>query len=73
MRDNGVSILRDWRRRRELPRATKQKPAASKSLKAVAKPFIERLKAGGDGHAWSVVEQMAQLLGLEVVEKGAGK
>jgi hypothetical protein len=53
----------------ELPRAKKE-PAARRP-KEIAESLIARLKAKGEGHARSVVQQMARLLGLEVAEKPA--
>ncbi len=52
----------------ELPRV--KKGASSKRRpKEVAQGLVERLQKKGDAHAKSVLQQMAKLLGLEVVEK----
>jgi hypothetical protein len=53
----------------ELPREKKE--AVARRPKEIAESLIARLKAKGEGHARSVVQQMARLLGLEVAEKPA--
>ena len=56
----------------ELPRAKKRPPSARRP-KEVAQGLVARLQKKGEGHARSVLQQMARLLGMEVVEKAAGK
>ena len=56
----------------ELPRA-KKGSAAKGRPKQVAQNIVGRLQKQGDAHARSVLQQMARLLGMEVVEKGEGK
>lgn len=56
----------------ELPRA-KKGSASGRKPREVAQSLVERLKAKGDAHAKSVLQQMARLLGMEVVEKDGGK
>jgi hypothetical protein len=51
----------------ELERA-KKGSAAGRKPKEVAQSLVERLKAKGDAHAKSVLQQMAKMLGMEVVE-----
>ena len=52
----------------ELPRA-KRGSSTGPRPKQLAQSLVARLQVKGDKHARSVVEQMAGLLGLEVVEK----
>jgi hypothetical protein len=52
----------------ELPRA-KRGSAAKPRAKDVAQSLVGRLQKKGEGHARSVLQQMAKLLGMEVVEK----
>ena len=54
----------------ELRRA-KREPAPARRPREVAQALVERLKARGEAHARSVVQQMARLVGLEVAEKAA--
>jgi hypothetical protein len=51
----------------ELPRA--KKGAAIRRPKEVAQGLVARLPKNGEGHARSVLQQMARLLGMEVVGK----
>ena len=53
----------------ELRRAVKHRPA--RRPKEIAESLLARLKAKGEGHARSVVQQLARLLGLELAEKPA--
>ena len=52
----------------ELPRA-KKGSASGRKPKEVAQSLVARLQAKGEGHARSVLQQMARMLGMEVVEK----
>jgi hypothetical protein len=54
----------------ELPRA-KKGSAPVRKPKEVAQSLVARLQKKGEGHAKSVLQQMARLLGMEVVEKGS--
>ena len=56
----------------ELPRAKKGSTAKVRP-KQVAQNLVGRLQKQGEGHARSVLQQMARLLGMEVFEKEAGK
>ena len=56
----------------ELPRAEKGSSTGPRP-KQLAQSWVARLRAKGDKHARSVLEQMAGLLGLEVVEKAGAK
>jgi hypothetical protein len=56
----------------ELPRAKKGAPSGRRP-KEVAQGLVARLKTKGEGHARSVLQQMARLLGMEVVKREAGK
>jgi hypothetical protein len=56
----------------ELPRA-KKKEAVVRKPKEVAQSLVSRLQKKGEGHAKSVLQQMARMLGMEVVEKEAKK
>jgi len=56
----------------ELARA-KKGTVANRKPKEVAQSLVSRLKAKGEGHARSVLQQMARMLGMEVVEKDEGK
>ena len=56
----------------ELERA-KKGSAAGRKPRDVAQSLVERLKAKGEAHAKSVLQQMAKLLGMEVMEKEGGK
>lgn len=56
----------------ELPRA-KKGGGITRRPKEVAQSLIARLKAKGEGHARSVLQQMAKMLGMEVVEKTSEK
>jgi hypothetical protein len=47
----------------------KHRPA--RRPKEIAESLLARLKAKGEGHARTVVQHMARLLGLEVAEKPA--
>jgi hypothetical protein len=53
----------------ELRRAVKRRPA--RRPKEIAESLVTRLKAKGEGHARSVVQQMARLLGMDLAEKAA--
>jgi hypothetical protein len=52
----------------ELPRAKKGRMSARRP-KEVAQGLVARLQKKGEGHARSVLQQMARMLGMEVVEK----
>jgi hypothetical protein len=52
----------------ELPRA-KKGAATSRKTKEVAQSLVARLQKKGVGHARSVLQQMARMLGMEVVDK----
>lgn len=56
----------------ELPRVKKGK-AVTRRPKEVAQALVARLQAKGDGHARSVLQQMAKVLGMKVVEEGTEK
>jgi len=56
----------------ELARA-KKKAVASRKPKEVAQSLVSRLKAKGEGHARSVLQQMAKMLGMKVVEEEGEK
>jgi hypothetical protein len=56
----------------ELPRAKKGSGPVRKP-KEVAQSLVARLQKKGEGHAKSVLQQMARLLGMEVVEGEKGK
>jgi hypothetical protein len=56
----------------ELPRA-KKGVSAGRRPKEAAQSLVARLQKKGEGHARSVLQQMARLLGMVVVEKGEGK
>ena len=56
----------------ELERAKKGSAFARKPKEA-AQSLVARLQAKGEGHARSVLQQMAKMLGTEVVEKEARK
>jgi hypothetical protein len=56
----------------ELPRGKKGTTGARKP-KEVAQSLVERLQKKGEGHARSVLQQMARLLGMEVVAKESEK
>jgi hypothetical protein len=56
----------------ELPRKEKG-TGSSRKPKEIAQSVVTRLKKKGDAHAKSVVQQMARMLGMEVVEKEQGK
>jgi hypothetical protein len=52
----------------ELPRA-KKGSAPKPRAKEIAQSLVGRLQKKGESHARSVLQQMAKLLGMEVVEK----
>jgi len=52
----------------ELARA-KKGAASARKPKEVAQSLVSRLKAKGEGHARSVLQQMARMLGMKVVEE----
>jgi hypothetical protein len=52
----------------ELARASKERPAPAHP-REVAQSLLARLRKKGEVYAHSVVQQMARLLGLEVMEK----
>jgi hypothetical protein len=54
-----------------LPRVKKEDRASARP-KEVAQNFVARLKKKGEGHAKSVLQQMAKLMGMKVVEEGKG-
>jgi hypothetical protein len=56
----------------ELPRKEKGTGGGRKP-KEIAQSVVDRLKKKGAAHAKSVLQQMAKMLGMEVVEKEAGK
>jgi hypothetical protein len=56
----------------ELPRGKKGTTGARKP-REVAQSLVERLQKKGEGHARSVLQQMARLLGMEVVAKESEK
>jgi hypothetical protein len=56
----------------ELPRA-KKGTAAERTPRQIAQGVMARLQKQGPKHARSVVQQLAKLLGMEVVEKETGK
>jgi hypothetical protein len=56
----------------ELPRA-KKGTGSSRRPKEVAQSLVARLQKKGEGHARSVLQQMARLLGMELVEKESEK
>jgi hypothetical protein len=56
----------------ELPRA-KKGTTGTRKPKEVAQSLVDRLQKKGEGHARSVLQQMAKLLGMEVVDKGSEK
>jgi hypothetical protein len=56
----------------ELPRKEKG-TATGRKPKEIAASMVTRLQKKGDGHARSVLQQMARMLGMEVVEKEQGK
>lgn len=56
----------------ELPR-TKKEATPARKPREVAQGLVDRLKAKGESHAKSVLQQMARMLGMEVVEKESGK
>jgi hypothetical protein len=56
----------------ELPRP-KKGTASARKPKEVAQGLVSRLQKKGEAHAKSVLQQMAKLLGMEVVEKGSEK
>jgi hypothetical protein len=56
----------------ELTRA-KKGTAAVRKPKEVAQGLVTRLQRKGEGHARSVLQQMAKLLGMEVTEQESGK
>jgi hypothetical protein len=53
----------------ELPRATKKEAGKSPRPKEVAQSLVARLQKKGDAHARSVLQQMAKMLGMKVVEE----
>jgi hypothetical protein len=53
----------------ELPRAKKGSAAGKPRAKEIAQSLVGRLQKQGEWHARSVLQQMAKLLGMEVVEK----
>jgi hypothetical protein len=57
----------------ELPRAKNAGSTTAPRPKAVAQSIVDRLSKRGEGHARSVLQQMARLLGMEVSEKSADK
>lgn len=57
----------------ELPRVKKTETSVTRKPKEVAQSLITRLKKKGDGHARSVLQQMAKLLGFELTEKASDK
>jgi hypothetical protein len=56
----------------ELPRS-KKGASSGQRPKEVAQSLVARLQKKGEGHARSVLQQMARLLGMEVVEKESEK
>jgi hypothetical protein len=56
----------------ELRRA-KKGAVSGRRPKEVAQGLVARLQKRGEGHARSVLQQMARLLGMEVVDKKGGK
>jgi hypothetical protein len=58
--------------RGDLPRA-KKGTASARRPKEVDQGLVARLQKKGEGHARSVLQQMAKLLGMEVVDKKEGK
>jgi hypothetical protein len=56
----------------ELPRKEKG-TAVGRKPKEIAQSMVTRLQKKGQGHVRSVLQQMAKMLGMEVVEKEAGK
>ncbi len=56
----------------ELPRV-KKGAAPVRKPRQVAQSIVGRLQKKGEGHARQVLQQMARMLGLEVVEKGSAK
>ena len=57
----------------ESPRARKAGSAAAPRPKELAQSIVARLQKKGEGHARSVLQQMARLLGMEVTEKPSDK
>ena len=58
----------------ELPRAKKKEGGdAAPRPKVLAQLLVTRLQKKGSGHARSVLQQMAKLLGMEVTEKASEK
>lgn len=57
----------------ELPRSKKEKAASAPRPKAIAQSLVNRLNKRGEGHARSVLQQMARILGMEVTEKASDK
>jgi len=57
----------------ELPRAKKRGASTRKPPKEVAQSIFARLQKKGEGHAKSVLQQLAKLLGMEVVEKESAR
>jgi hypothetical protein len=55
-----------------LPRA-KKGVGATRRPKEVAQSLVSRLKSKGEAHAKLVLQQMARMLGMEVVEKASEK
>jgi hypothetical protein len=56
----------------EMPRAKKEAKASPRP-KEIAQNFVARLQKKSEAHARSVVQQMAKLLGMKVVEEEAGE
>jgi hypothetical protein len=56
----------------ELPRA-KKGMAPVRKPKEIAQDLVKRLQAKSEAHAKSVLQQMAKLLGMEVVDKKQGE
>jgi hypothetical protein len=54
----------------ELPREKKKGAGKSRRPKEVAQGLVARLQKKGDGHARSVLQQMAKMLRMKVVEEG---
>jgi hypothetical protein len=57
----------------ELPRREKDNPRQTAKPREVAQSLVARLQRKSEAHAKSVLQQMAKLLGMEVVEKDGGK
>jgi hypothetical protein len=57
----------------EWPRSKKEGRPAAARPRQVAEALVTRLKVKGDAHAISVLQQMARLLGFDVIEQSSEK